>query len=195
MSKNVENSYGVYGSGGVNESYGVNGSGGVSWSDGVYGSGGVYESYGVNKSDGVYKSYGVLNGRGVSRAIFLADYEPKSTIFGKEVCEGRFDEVWRKLLEKLDGWYPKFNNALKLYKKAGNDWKKVNSSEIHGTLENWERPYEAWKDMPKQALDYVKSLPEFNEEMFKRITGISIEDDRTEEAMELLKSKGYKIIK
>ena len=90
-----------------------------------------------------------MNCYGVDNAIFLADKERTYTIFGKNVSEERFDEVWDGLYDRLDGWYPKFNNAFELYKKAGNDWEKVNAFEIISTLDNWEEPYEAWKDMPK----------------------------------------------
>lgn len=42
--------------------------------------------------------------------------------------------------------------------------------------------------MPQDAIDYVQSLPEFNAEMFKRITGIDVAthkvDTATEEAIE-----------
>ncbi len=59
-------------------------------------------------------------------------------------------------------------------------------------------PYEAWKDMPIEAIEYLKSLPEFDANIFKRVTGIDVEaqtDDKTEEAIALLKEKGYKIVK
>ena len=29
---------------------------------------------------------------------------------------------------------------------------------------------EAWKDMPEDMLDYIKSLPEYDEEIFKKVT-------------------------
>jgi hypothetical protein len=51
--------------------------------------------------------------------------------------------------------------------------------------------------MPQDAIDYVVSLPEFDAKIFKEITGIDVNeiDDKTEEAMKLLKKKGYKIIR
>jgi len=188
----VENSYGV------NESYGVNGSNGVNWSNGVTGSkgvtgsngvnwsNGVNESYGVNWSYGVNESYGVngsngiLNSYGVDNALFLSDKPRTYSIFGKDVSEERFEEVWSNLQTKLNDWYPEFNNAKKLWLKAGKDWKKVDASEITETLKDWQKPYEAWKDMPKEAIEYVKSLPEFDAVMFKRITGIDTNIDEVE---------------
>ena len=156
----------------VKNSDGVNRSDGVNWSNGVNGSYGVNESYGVNRSYGVNWSYGILNCYGVDNAIFLVDKKRSFSIFGKEVSENRFNEVWTTLQQKFNGWYPKFNNAVYLYLKNGNDWKKVNASEICQTLNKWNEPYEAWKDMPKEAIDYVKFLPEFDPIMFKRITGL-----------------------
>ena len=135
---------------------------------------GVNESYGVNGSFGVNRSFGVLNSFGVSNAIFLADKKRNFSIFGKEILEERFNEVWNELENKLNGWYPKFNNAFELYVKAGSDWKKVKASNICSKLGNLDEPYEAWKDMPVDAIDYVKSLEEFDAVMFKRITGIDV---------------------
>ena len=57
------------------------------------------------------------------------------------------------------------------------------SSEITGTVDNWEEPYEAWKDMPQEAIDYLKGLPEFNAKIFKRVTGIDV--NKEEETIEI----------
>ena len=160
---NIKNSHGTNESCGVNGSYGVNESRGVNL------------SHGVNRSHGVNWSYGILNCSGVDRAIFLADKKRSFSIFGKKVKEDRFNEVWNVLFSKLNGWYPRFNNAVYLYQKCGNDWEKVNASEICGTLKNWDKPYKAWKDIPKEALEYIQNLPEFDAKMFQRITGFDIE--------------------
>ena len=71
------------------------------------------------------------------------------------------------LSEKADGWKPTFNNLKSLYLKSGREWKKTpipNAEEISKE--------EAWKDMPKEMVEYIKSLPEFDAEMFFEITGI-----------------------
>ena len=113
----------------------------------------------------------------MDKAIFLADKPRTSTIFGMEVSEVRFNEVWSNLFSKLNGWFPKWNNAFELYVQAGNDWKKVDASQIVGINNDKDKPYGAWKDMPVEAIEYVKSLPEFNAEMFKQITGIDVATD------------------
>jgi len=150
-------------------------------------------------SDAVNWSYGILNCYGVNRSIFEVDRPITQRIFGIEVSKERFDEVWSDLHEKLDGWFPKFNNGYELYLKNGSDWEKVDASEMESTLDDWEKPYEAWKDMPQEAIDYVKSLPEFDAEIFKRITGLhdkkhtitidGKEIELSEESLEALKKQ------
>ena len=130
---------------------GVNGSGGVSWSNGVNG------------------SFGILNSYGVDRALFLANKKRVYLIFGKEVSEGRFLEIENNLYRKLGSWKPTFNNIKALYLKNGSDWKLTpikNAEEIS--------KQEAWKDMPRKAVEYVASLPEFDADMFFEITCIDL---------------------
>ena len=130
-------------------------------------------------------SYGIFNSYGVNKAIFLADKPRTFSIFGKDVGEERFDEVWIKLHNKLEGWFPKFNTAYIWLKKMGS-WEKVDASDIESTLDDLEKPYEAWKDMPQQAIEYVASLPEFDAKMFERITGIDIKVKHNTKKQELM---------
>ena len=147
----VNRSYGVNGSYGVNRSYGVN------WSDGV------------NGSNGVNGSYGILNSYGVDNALFLADKPRTYSIFGKEVNERRFCRVRDELYNKLNGWKPTFNNIKALYIKSGSDWKLTPIQDAEELSIK-----EAWSGMPIKAIEYVKSLPEFDAEMFTKITGIEV---------------------
>jgi len=110
--------------------------------------------------------------------MFLADKPRDYSIFGKEVDKERFENVWENLHSKLNGWFPKFNNAFELYHKVGGEWKKVKASEIDSTLSDWSKPYEAWKDMPICAKKYICSLEEYDESMFYRITGIKMSKNR-----------------
>ena len=165
--KNVKNSKGVNWSNGVNCSKGVNESDGVNWSDGVN------RSNGVDESNGVSWSYGVKDCYGVSKAIFLTNKPQQATVFGKDVSDERFEKVWEGLNSRLDGWFPKFNNAFELYLQNGNYWAKVDASQIKSTT-NKNKPYEAWKTMPKEAIEYLKNLPEFNADIFKEVTGIDV---------------------
>ena len=165
-SDGVNYSNGVNHSNGVNYSKGVNYSYGVNCSDGVNYSNGVSWSYGVNRSYGVLKCYGVDN------ALFLANKPRTFSIFGKEVTEERFNEVYGRLQRALNGWTPTFNNLRGLYRKFRNDWKLVPIPEAAEISKE-----EAWKDMPKEAIEYVASLPEFDAAMFKEITGIEAGND------------------
>ena len=162
-SNSVNWSYGVNGSCGVNGSYGVN------WSDGVNNSNGVNESYGVNWSDGVNLSFGILNSFGVDCALFLANKPRTYTIFGKTVSKERFNDVYYSLLYKLYGWKPTFNNIKSLYLKNGSNWVKTPIKDAEEISKK-----EAWADMPKEAIDYIKSLPEFDADIFTEITGIEV---------------------
>ena len=140
---------------------GVNGSNGVNWSNGV------------NMSDGVNWSFGILNSYGVDCALFLANKKRVYLIFGKEVSEGRYLEVKNNLYEKLGIWEPNFNNIKALYLKNGSDWKLTpikNAEEI--------ARQEAWRDMPREAVEYVASLPEFDADMFFEITCIDLRQPR-----------------
>lgn len=102
----------------VNGSDGVNGSNGVNRSDGVNWSAGVNGSDGVNRSAGVNWSFGILNSFGVDYALFLANKPRSYTIFGKEVSEERFNNVYSNLIDALNNWKSTFNNIKAiLFKK------------------------------------------------------------------------------
>ena len=168
---------GVNRSDGVNISSGVNRSSGVNMSNGVNRSFGVNTSNGVNGSFGVNRSFGILNSYGVDCALFLANKKRVYLIFGKEVSEGRYLEVKNNLYEKLGIWEPNFNNIKTLYLKNGSDWKLTpikNAEEI--------ARQEAWRDMPREAVEYVASLPEFDADMFFEITCIDLRQPRRKQA-------------
>ena len=128
----------------------------------------VNESYGINWSYGINGSYGVYNSLGVDRALFLTDKQSKPTIFGIEVSDERFDEVM-SIIQSFN-WKPTFNNLKTLYLKSDSKWEETpipNAKELSIK--------EAWSDMPKEMLEYIKSLPEFNKDMFYKITQIEVE--------------------
>lgn len=137
----------------------------------------LYKLCGVNWSDGVNWSFGILNSYGVDCALFLANKKRVYLIFGKEVSEGRYLEVKNNLYEKLGIWEPNFNNIKALYLKNGSDWKLTpikNAEEI--------ARQEAWRDMPREAVEYVASLPEFDADMFFEITCIDLRQPRRKQA-------------
>lgn len=90
-------------------------------------------------------------------------------LFNKQVTEERIDEVKSKFREVANYWYPKQTNAFELYLKNGSDWSKVPVQDL--VRKSWA---DSWKDMPQVGIDYLASLPEFDEKIFKEITGIEI---------------------
>lgn len=54
-----------------------------------------------------------------------------------------------------------------------------------------DEPYEAWKDMPEEAIEYIKSWPEFDASIFKRVTGIDVNEK--DEPVMIVGGKKYKV--
>ena len=121
---------------------------------------------GVSYSDGVYNCLGVSGIKGVANEIFPKAKKEVFRIFGKVVTIDRFTEVMENIKRLCGSWHPRVNNAFKLYAQYGKEWSKVPADRITGnaTLD--------WSEMPKEAIEYIKSLPEFNAKEFKRITAI-----------------------
>jgi len=95
------------------------------------------------------------------------------TLFKTKVAESYYDKTMNTFWLKCNGWRPRHTDIFDLYVKAGNDWEKVDPSK-----QKEKRSYQdAWKDIPKEALDYIKSIPEFDAEIFKEITGIDVAKD------------------
>lgn len=102
----------------------------------------------------------------------MANKPEECTIFGKPVSQERFHEVENGLYGRLDGWRPTFNNIKALYLQNGSDWKLTpiaNAEELS--------KQEAWAGMPVAAIEFVKSLPEFDADVFFEITGINTAGD------------------
>jgi hypothetical protein len=122
---------------------------------------GVNDSYGVYYSKGVNDSFFCKNITGVSKCILCSNLEgAKLKLFNKKTTESRFNEVKNKLIGF--GWYPKFNNAEEL--RGNLEWYEANIPAIV-KVEN----KTAYSFMPKDMVDYIKNLPEFNEKIFDEI--------------------------
>lgn len=84
-------------------------------------------------------------------------------LFNKPITEERFNEVDIKLSD----WYPKFTNAEELKEKYGNgEWCATPALAIIGRTKK-----EAYAEMPTELVEYIKSLPEYDDEIFRKITG------------------------
>lgn len=158
----IKESYGLYSSNGVCRSYGVCSSNGVNWSNGLNASYGINKSNGVSWSSGVDESYGISECEGISKSIFCYKKSGKLMAFNKRITEERFDEIYETL--NSFEWYPKFNNAEQLKGKL--EWHETNIPAIEGVDNKT-----AWSSMPEEMLNYIKSLPEYNEKIFNKITG------------------------
>ena len=88
-------------------------------------------------------------------------------VFNKKIRKIRYDEINKRIIELADDWYPKFTNAFDLKAANNNVWKCTPAPRIIGATAR-----EAYKDMPIALIEYFKSLPEFDTEIFKEITGI-----------------------
>ena len=82
--------------------------------------------------------------------------------FNKRITEERFDEIYETL--NSFGWSPKFNNVEQLKGKL--EWYETNIPAIE-SVDN----KTAWSSMPEEMLKYIKSLPEYDEKIFNKITG------------------------
>ena len=112
-------------------------------------------------SSGISSSYGISNCEAVKNCIFCYKKDAiKYYIFNRKVLKDRFFEVYNKILSF--NFYPKYMN-----------W-----SEIKGNKEWWAFNFERlavndnpWGGMPKEMLEYIKNLPEYNKDIFNKITG------------------------
>ena len=125
--------------------YGVNGSNGVNW------------SYGVNNS------YGINKCSAVSNSVFCAGIEAeKHMLFNKKVEKARFEQVYNKILSFE--FYPNYNNFYKL--KGDKEWWSICFPELMNVDSKT-----AWSKMPAEMKEYLQSLPEYDEEVFKAVIG------------------------
>ena len=84
-------------------------------------------------------------------------------IFNKPVTVERFDKVW----SKLNGWKPDFTNAQQLKREFGDDkWANTPVFKITSREAS-----EVYAEMPRELREYIKAMPEYDDEIFKAITG------------------------
>ena len=149
--------------------YQVNGSGisngdGISNGYGIRDGSGISNGYGISDGSGINASMHCRKCEGISRCIFCDGLEgAKLMIFNKPVTVERFDEVW----SKLNGWKPDFTNAQQLKREFGDDkWENTPIFEITSREAS-----EVYAEMPRKLREYIKAMPEYDDEIFKAITG------------------------
>lgn len=119
--------------------------------------------YGISNGYGINNSKHCTKCEGISRCLFCYGLEgAKLMLFNKPISEDRFNEVF----EKLGDWYPNFTNAEELKAKYGNgEWESTPAPAISGRTAR-----EAYAEMPDDLKAHIRSLPEYDEEIFKAIT-------------------------
>ncbi len=158
-----------YGSGissgeGIRDGSGIRCGYGISNGYGISCGYGISYGYGIRNGCGIYKSKHCLKCEGISRCLFCYGLEgAKLMLFNNPITKERFNEVDIK----LGGWYPKFTNAKELKEKYGNgEWRATPAPAITGRTAK-----EAYAEMPTELVEYIKSLPEYDDEIFRKITG------------------------
>lgn len=158
------NGSGIRNGSGISNGYGISYGYGISDSYGIsYGSGISY-GYGISYGSGINASRHCRKCEGISRCIFCDGLEgAKLMIFNKPVTVERFDEVW----SKLNGWKPDFTNAQQLKREFGDGkWENTPAFEITSREAS-----EVYAEMPRKLREYIKAMPEYDDEIFKAITG------------------------
>ena len=85
----------------------------------------------------------------------------KYVLFNKKVLKARFEEVYKKI--KSFNFTPKWDNFYDL--KGNKEWWVICFPELM-SVDN----KTAWSKIPPEMVEYIKSLPEYNEKIFKAIT-------------------------
>jgi len=185
-SRGINGSNGINGSFGINRSDGINGSFGINGSDGINGSCGINGSNGINGSFGINGSCGINGSNGINNSFFVNDVKRSPILFNKASSEERIEEVRERLYNLWNGWRPTFHNIKSLYLKHGSEWLKTPVEKAEELTIK-----EAWDGMPEKSIEYLKSIPEFDAEIFLKITGIDV----TEKPEEMVEIDGKQISK
>ena len=82
-------------------------------------------------------------------------------LFNKKSTKERCSEVMSKL--RSFNWFPKWHNMYDL--KGNKEWWAICFPELMNVDTKT-----AWAAMPKEMLEYIKSLPEYNEKVFNAVT-------------------------
>ena len=159
----VNGSRAVNGSNAVSYSSAVTCSTAVNHSNAVNDSTAVNYSSAVNYSNAVSYSYGLRNCKGAYNSIFCVNKNGICNyLFNKKSNEKRIDEVKAQLLGF--NFVPQFENWYDVKGEKG--WYAFCFPELK-SIDN----KTAWSKMPQEMLDYIKSLPEYDEKVFNKIVG------------------------
>ena len=103
--------------------------------------------------------------RRFKECIFCYDIESlKYGLFNKKVSKDRFNEVKEKI--NIYNYKPQYTNFYEL--KGNREWYTIAFPELMNVDDKT-----AWSKMPKEMKEYIQRLPEYDEEIFNKITGVS----------------------
>ena len=155
------NSKGCTNSTNLTDTYGVNSSNACSQSTGISNSNCILDS------NGIYNSFAVKNCCGIANGLFVSGMPEQYWLFNKHVTRERFLEIQHKLFSLLGPFLKQTTtNNLSNMKSSSKDYKSI-------PINDAEMVNIDWNKMPVKAIEYLKTLPEFNEQVFKSITNLS----------------------
>ena len=148
---------------GISHGYGISNGSGISDGSGIRNGSGISNGYGISHGYGISDGYGLKNCKGVYNSAFCVGKNGISNcLFNKQSDEKRCDEVIGKL--RGFNWCPEFMNWSEV--KGNKEWWAFCFPKLKEVEEK-----EAWAKMPQKMKDYIKSLPEFDAEVWAEITG------------------------
>lgn len=89
-------------------------------------------------------------------------------LFNKQVTQERIFEVIDGL--RAFDWEPDFTSASTL--KKGKRWEEVPAHKIEERSAK-----EAYAEMPKEMLEYIRNMAEYDDDIFNKITGGAFKED------------------
>ena len=160
----IRNGYAISNGYAIRNGYAISDGSGISNGSGIINGSAIRDSSGISYGSGINTSMHCHKCEGISRCIFCDGLEgAKLMIFNKPVTVKRFYEVW----SKLNGWKPDFTNAQQLKREFGDDkWANTPVFKITSREAS-----EVYAEMPRKLREYIKAMPEYDDEIFKAITG------------------------
>ena len=149
---------------GASDVHGASHVSGASYVHGAYNVSGASYVHGAHDVYGAYDCMLICKCKAVTNCILCYDIESKANyVFNKKITEERIIKI-KKDLAQFD-YYPKFNNYFDLLKENSEMAEKVPANLIKS-----KSIADAYADMPQDMIDYIKSMPEYDEKIFNKIT-------------------------
>lgn len=145
----------------VSGAHAVRGASNVSGASNVYGASNVS---GASYVSGAYGCMYVTECEAIKNCVFCCNIEAKKNYaFNKKSTPERIEQI-KNDLAKFN-YFPKFNNYFDLLKEKNEIAEKVPADLIES-----KSALEAYADMPQDMIYYIKSMPEYDEKIFNKIT-------------------------